>query len=84
MYTNKFSTSKKAIGLEKCIYSIYSPLSSTHTYDFVVLISLTHPRKKFFGVVLQIEKQETVKAKDLSAPLRRSSYLTIYLPKIVM
>jgi uncharacterized protein YifN (PemK superfamily) len=48
--------------LKKCIYSTYSPLSSTHTYDFVVLTSLN---KKKLLVVLQIGK-----AKDLSAPLR--------------
>jgi hypothetical protein len=40
---------------KKCIYSTYSPLSSTHTYDFVDLTSLTHPRKILL-VVLQIEK----------------------------
>jgi hypothetical protein len=43
---------------------MYSLLNSTHTYDFVVLTSLTHPRKILL-VVLQIGK-----AKDLSAPLR--------------
>jgi hypothetical protein len=37
---------------KECIYSTYSPLSSTHTYDFVVLTSLTHPRKIIL-VVLQ-------------------------------
>jgi hypothetical protein len=41
-------------------------LSSTHTYDFIVLTSLTHPRKILL-VVLQIRK-----AKDLSATLRTS------------
>jgi hypothetical protein len=45
------------------MYLLYIfPLSST--YDFVVLTSLTHPRKILL-VVLQIGK-----AKDLSAPLR--------------
>jgi hypothetical protein len=39
-------------------------LSSTHTYDFVVLFSLTNPRNILL-VVLQIGK-----AKNLSAPLR--------------
>jgi hypothetical protein len=37
--------------------------------DFVVLTSLPHPREKNFLVVLQIGKQETGKAKDLSASL---------------
>jgi hypothetical protein len=40
------------------------PRPHTHTYDFVVLTSLNHPRKILL-VVLQIGK-----AKDLSAPLR--------------
>jgi hypothetical protein len=48
---------------KKCVYTYFSP-SSTHLYDFVVLTSLTHPRKILL-VVLQIGK-----AKDLSAPLR--------------
>jgi hypothetical protein len=42
---------------------LYSP-RAPHTYDFVVLTSLTHPRKILL-VVLEIGK-----AKDLSAPLR--------------
>jgi hypothetical protein len=49
---------------KKCIYSTYSPLRAPHTYDFVVLTSLPHPRKILL-VVLQIGK-----ARDLSAPLR--------------
>jgi hypothetical protein len=49
--------------LKKCIYSTYSPLSSTHL-DFVVLTSLTHPREILL-VVLQIGI-----ARDLSTPLR--------------
>jgi hypothetical protein len=44
-----------------------SPLAP-HTYDFVVLTSLTHPRKILL-VVLQIGKYEIGIAKDLSAPL---------------
>jgi hypothetical protein len=49
------------------MYLLYIfPLSrAPHTYGFVVLTSLTHPRKIFL-VVLQIRK-----AKYLSAPLRR-------------
>jgi hypothetical protein len=39
---------------------------AAHTYDFIVLTSLTHPRNILL-VVLQIRK-----AKDLSAPLRTS------------
>jgi hypothetical protein len=49
--------------MKKCIYSTYSS-RAPYTYDFVVLTSLTHPRKILL-VVLQIGK-----AKDLSAPLR--------------
>jgi hypothetical protein len=59
---------------KKCIYSTYSTLSSTHTYDFVVLTSLTHQRKIIF-VVLQIGK-----TKNLSAPLR--IHLSRYAPPI--
>jgi hypothetical protein len=59
------------MGLKKCIYSTYS--SELHlTYDFVVLTSLTCPRKILL-VVLQIGKLEIGKAKDLSAPLRNIS-----------
>jgi hypothetical protein len=38
-------------------------------YDFVVLTSLTYPRKIVL-VVLQIGKWKIGEAKDLSAPLR--------------
>jgi hypothetical protein len=50
-----------ATGLKKFIYASY-------TYDFIVLTSLTHPRKIVL-VVLKIEK-----AKDLSAPLRITTF----------
>jgi hypothetical protein len=43
-------TEKKAMGLKKFIYSTYSP-----ELHFVVLTSLTHPRKILL-VVLQIKK----------------------------
>jgi hypothetical protein len=43
---------------------IFPLLSSTHTYDFVVLT---------FLVVLQIGRQEIGKAKDFSAPLRENN-----------
>jgi hypothetical protein len=43
---------------------LHVPPRAPHTYDFVVLTSLTHPCKILL-VVLQ-----TGKAKDLSAPLR--------------
>jgi hypothetical protein len=46
---------------------IHIPPWAPHTYDFVVLTSLTHPRKILL-FVLQIWK--IGKAKDLSAPLR--------------
>jgi hypothetical protein len=52
--------------LEACImeYNLgHKHGSAPHTYDLVVLTSLTHPRKILL-VVLQIGK-----AKDLSAPL---------------
>jgi hypothetical protein len=49
------------MGTKKCIYSTHPPWSP-HTYDFVVLTSLTHPRKILL-LVLQIGK-----TKDLSAP----------------
>jgi hypothetical protein len=48
------------------------PPRAPHTYDFVVLTSLTHPRKIIL-VVLQIGK-----AKDLSAPLRNRPILKNY------
>jgi hypothetical protein len=49
------------MGLKKCIYSTYSPPPrAPHTYDFVVLTLLTHPRKILL-VVLQIGKQEKPK-----------------------
>jgi hypothetical protein len=43
-------------------------ITKFHTYDFVVLTSLAHPRKILLAV-LQIGK-----AKDLSAPLRVVTY----------
>jgi hypothetical protein len=58
---------QQATGLKTCFYSTYSPLAP-HAYDFVVLTSLTHPRKIIL-VLLQIGKKEIGKAKDLSAPL---------------
>jgi hypothetical protein len=63
---------QQVTGLKKCIYSTYSPLSSTH-YDFVVVTSLTHPRNILL-VVLQIGK-----AKDLSAPLRTTTPPCIFM-----
>jgi hypothetical protein len=49
--TNRFGTEKMYLGYSK--YPPPTPTSSTH--DFVVLASLTHPRKILL-VVLQIEK----------------------------
>jgi hypothetical protein len=57
-----YNENNKLQDWKKCVYSTYS-LWAPHTYDFVVLTSLTHPRKTLL-VVLQIGK-----AKDLSAPL---------------
>jgi hypothetical protein len=53
--------------LKKYIYSTYSP-RAPHTYDFVVVTSLTHSRKILL-VALQIGKWEIRKARDLSATL---------------
>jgi hypothetical protein len=55
----------------KKIFIVHMPFWGTHTYDFVVLTSLTHPRKIHL-VVLQIRK-----AKDLSAPLRNWAILSL-------
>jgi hypothetical protein len=55
--------------LKICIYCTYSPWAP-HTYDFVVLTSLTHPRRILL-VALKIGK-----AKDLSAPLRILIFLS--------
>jgi hypothetical protein len=69
----------------KNVFTLHIPPWAPHTYDFVVLTSLTHPRKVIL-VVLQREKYETQKAKDLSAPKRiylsvcLSSYLSVCLP----
>jgi hypothetical protein len=48
----------------KIVFTLYISPRAPHTYDFVVLTSLTHPRN-ILMVVLQIRK-----AKDLSASLR--------------
>jgi hypothetical protein len=48
---------------EKNIFTVHIPPGAPHTYDFVVVTSLTRLRKILL-VVLQIGK-----AKDLSAPL---------------
>jgi hypothetical protein len=61
------------------MYLLYIfPPWAPHTYDFVVLTSLTHPRK-ILSVVLQIEN-----AKNLSAPLRILLYqaYVIYIVKV--
>jgi hypothetical protein len=52
------------------LYIFLPVMSFTHTYDFVVLTSLTHPRKILL-VVLQIGKYKIGKAIDLSASLRK-------------
>jgi hypothetical protein len=53
----------------KNVFTLDIPLWAPHTYGFVVLTSLTHP-SKILLVVLQIGK-----TKDLSAPLRNSSFI---------
>jgi hypothetical protein len=55
----------------KNVFTLYIPPWAPHTYDFVILTSLTHSRKILF-VVLQIGKAE-----DLSAPLRSSKSETV-------
>jgi hypothetical protein len=52
----------------KNVFTLHIPPWAPHTYDFVVLTSLTHPRKILL-VVLQMGNLEIGKAKDLSAPL---------------
>jgi hypothetical protein len=52
--------------LKKNLFALHISPWAPHTYDFVVLTSLTHP-KKIILVVLQIGK-----AKDLLAPLRNT------------
>jgi hypothetical protein len=56
----------KGYGIEK-MYLLYTFPPELHT--LMTSTSLTHPRKTLF-VALQIGKQETGKAKGLSAPLR--------------
>jgi hypothetical protein len=56
----------------KNVFTLYIPPWAPHTYCFVVLTSLTHPRKIIL-FVLQIGK-----AKDLSAPL--SIFIAIRCP----
>jgi hypothetical protein len=56
---------------------IFPPELHTLMNDFVVLTSLTHPRKILL-VALQIEKKELGKAKELSAPLHISGFLFAY------
>jgi hypothetical protein len=52
--------------MKKCIYSTHPPPRAPHTYDLVVLTSLTHPRK-YLLLVLQIRKYEKPKTyQDLS------------------
>jgi hypothetical protein len=48
----------KSYGIEKMYVLYIFPLSSTHAYGVVVLISLTHPRKILL-VVLQIGKRKS-------------------------
>jgi hypothetical protein len=55
------------MGLKKNVFTLHIPPWAPYTYDFVVLFSLTRPRKILL-VVLQIGK-----AKDLSAPLRSTN-----------
>jgi hypothetical protein len=52
----------------KNVFTLHIPPWAPHTYGFVVLTSLTHPRKILL-VVLQIGKLKIGNAKDLSAPL---------------
>jgi hypothetical protein len=54
--------------LKKKVFILHIPPWAPHTYDFVVITSLNHLRKIPL-VVVQTEKYEKEKAKDLSAPL---------------
>jgi hypothetical protein len=54
------------MGLKKCIYSAYSPLSSTHLW-FRCSNFFNPSKKNSFGFVAN---RKIRKAKDLSAPLR--------------
>jgi hypothetical protein len=54
-------------GIEKNVFTLHIPPWAPHTYDFVVLTSLTHPRKILL-LVLQIGKYEIEKTKDLPHP----------------
>jgi hypothetical protein len=64
--TIQFTKKTTSYGIGK-MYLLYIFPPELHTYDFVVLTSLTHPRKILL-VVLQTGKYETGKAKYLSAP----------------
>jgi hypothetical protein len=57
---------------KKNVFILHIPPWAPHTYDFVVLTSLTHPRIFF---MMQVGKLEIGKAKDLSAP-HTYSYFT--------
>jgi hypothetical protein len=57
------------------MYLLYAfPLSSPHTYDFVVLTSVTHPRKILLVVLLTTHPQL---CSLLNA--RRLSFLAVFL-----
>jgi hypothetical protein len=51
----------------KSLFTLHIPPWAPHTYDFVVLTSLTHPRKILL-VVLQIGKQKKEKSKTYHHP----------------
>jgi hypothetical protein len=59
----------------KNVFTLHIPPWAPHTYDFILLTSLTHQRKILL-VVLQLGK-----AKDLSAPLRTVRYLNWTFPE---
>jgi hypothetical protein len=58
----------------KNVFTLHIPPWAPHTYDFVILTSLTHPRKILLAVL------KIGKAKNLSAPLR--IHLSRYAPPI--
>jgi hypothetical protein len=60
------------------MYLLYLFPEAPHTYDFVAVTSLTHPRKLLL-VVLQIRR-----AKDLSAPLHKMNHIKSSVNDVVL
>jgi hypothetical protein len=56
-YVFGFIKKTTSYGMEKNVFTLHIPPWAPHTYDFVVITSLTHPRKILF-VVLQITRPQ--------------------------